>query len=149
MSKVHQLAKLVPQLCPKDRAAYWKHEADFTGDIVDVAFRRLENACHVAFDAITSKESALDTEQAIVKKNLENGQDLIARLEIVEGNSDSFLKSKEYLQASSEKALDEKEKGRKEAEGTYFQANANARAAEERIKRKHEVNANFVSGVID
>ena len=149
MSKAHELAKLVPQLCPKDRAAYWKHEADFTGDVVNVAFRRLKNACHAAYDAITSKEATLDTEQAIVKKDLENTQDLTARLEKVEGNSDSLLKSMECLQASPEKALQEKEQSRKEAERRYVQAKANARAAEERIKRKHEVNANIVSGVMD
>ena len=149
MRKVYELAELVPQVCPKDRAACWKHEADLANGVVNEAFERLKKTSHAAYVAIQSTEPPLELEQATVKKIFEVTQDLVARLEDLEGKSDSFLASMKDLQASSEERLAENEENKRVATERFNTAKMEAYDAEKRIRWKHDVNSNVFSGIAD
>ena len=149
LEKVLQLAVLVPELCPKDRVASWKHEAEFANGTLDEALERLRHASHAAYTAIQGKGSQLDAEQERVRQSFAMSQDLTDRLEQVENKSDSFLARMKTLRTSSEVTLEDRMSREKEATAKYTRAVKDAQDTMEKIKRKHEVNSNVFSGLVD
>lgn len=149
LEKVYELAVFVPELCPKDRAAYWKHEVESSTGTVDEALSRLKQASHAAYTAIQAKESQLDAEQETVRKSLAITQDLIDRLGQVERKSDLFVAKMRSRRTNSEATLAKRTSSHQRAESKYKIAFEEAQAAMERMKRKNEVNSNIFKGLGD
>lgn len=144
---IFDLVQLSLTLCPKTTEDLWQldQNCDSASDIIS----KLQSASHVAYKSICAKEKQLIAQQERVSQLHAALQDLVGHVERVERKSHIILEAMKETEKGRLQIFEQSKTDLEDAEARYKVAKKEAKDAEDRLKKKYEVNKNFFTGLAD